>query len=829
MPISAPTNEQIAAVTVSKGVDGTLTAGWHRLAVSFATVTDGEIVDESNVVELIYPMDSTNTYPLRHQAGYYPPYNTPLFKFKLNNLPISTDPAVNARVIYMSAAAALDSLTGEYSPATPLLRVTAGATILDNTSTESDWIDLPDEDLSGEEAEEEETAAIISEPELLSGRLRSSAVLGGREFVCDGVSANLVHEGGNNWRLCGLRAPSTNPTVANSGTAGTVTAGAHLLAVTFGIERAGVLVFESSANSTLQAVTATGGKKLAVSALPVSDNEDVTCRVIYLTAASGTVLYRAAIISNNTATTADVSIDDVTLTASAAYSYGNDFIPAKPLVIDYNSHLFFAGDVPFTAGTAAVTAASAAVVLTTTVTRALEGRWFRRVGDQVAYLITAVNLDTKTLTLAGPYAGTTAAAAAYAITGEATTLYRSNVLPLSIEGLAATALGPDSDQTIDVGRDNGQAITLLGKCHGNLVIGKTSSLYLLTGTPGNYDLMPLSDTIGAPSHWAAAQLDNGDFVWYAGPAGIYLLRSNEPAKLSPKELDPWFADEINHDLDGQTHMVWDSDRRRLYLWVARAGETTVLDKVLVADLGRVGEGEDAPITWWEWRLPARTSRYVQLNDGGLVLIGGWHGQIWALNTAVSDGADAASQRVVAVTASGVDGNGDLYLDVADIGLDPNELALQGVRVQVVSGVGSGQERFLRTVTATRLTIDSREAMGGALEPVPAAGDLVRLGGVPSYWTVELVAGAAVVEKQIDKLALDFAGADGAVRWQQAAELRGRWWSRGQSWVPADKRAVWAVPVDGRAARTRQTLKTDDGQWALRGLQVTVTGAGETGE
>ena len=204
--------------------------------------------------------------------------------------------------------------------------------------------------------------------------------------------------------------------MTNSATAGTVTAGEHYLAVTFGIQRAGVLVYESAANPTLQAVTAAGSKKLAVASLPVSDNNDVTCRVIYLTAASGTVLYRAATVDNNTATTADVDISDVTLTAGVAYSYGNDLIPAKPLVIDHNSHLFWAGDVPFVTGTAAVTQASAAVVVSASVTRALEGRYFRVTGDTEAYLITAVNVSTKTLTLAASYVGTTAGTATTATT-----------------------------------------------------------------------------------------------------------------------------------------------------------------------------------------------------------------------------------------------------------------------------------------------------------------------------------------------------------------------------------------------------------------------------
>jgi len=658
-------------------------------------------------------------------------------------------------------------------------------------------------------------------------RPRASARLGQRELIADGINANLCQTGPDAYRLWGIRAPATAFNVAD-GAAGSVTAGTHLILITFAVtDAAGNTLRESAARLPATSHTAAGAKKLSFTNLPVSDDSQVNARNIYMTAAAGSAFYRVATVADNSTTTATVDLAD---TALGAIEYSNDnvILPAKPCVLAVNEHIVLGGDIPISTGTVAVTQASASAVFTdANLTRAVEGKYLSVAGSSTIYIITYFNESTQTATLSANYAGTTASAQPYRISHEASLLYLSGVLPANIEGYNPLTEG----STIGVGLGDGQAIRCLGiatpqsvsleATNGTIVVCKDQSTYIVRGSPARYDVQPLVGAAGGVGPLAGCTIADGSFVWYAGPAGIYRYHPASGAgKLTPPDLDPWFADEINHDLDYRAHMAWLSTHNWLLLWVAPT-DSTVTSKLILGDFSRVGHSDDLPVRWWECRLPATCSRIVHANDVPLLLIGTPHGAVWALELGISEAADDLRLRQHAITATGSD-----YLDVAALDLPSGE-NLSGVPVRIITGPAASQSRYILSASGNRLTLDDRADYGGPFSPAPAAGDQLIIGAIDSSWaTPQLTLAAPAVLKRWHQSVWDFQAAAAPLRVDHAGDLTGTLRPLSRHWVPAHLTARSIVPTGFRSQRAQLTLSAHDAPWTLRALTIQAAGAGE---
>lgn len=555
-------------------------------------------------------------------------------------------------------------------------------------------------------------------------RLRSEARIGGRQCVADGVNPNLCNDGNSaNLRIWGIRPPLTDPTAAVAAS-GSVTPGTHLVAVTFAIVKAGAIFVESNPKDTVSVEVGAAGNRINLTNLPISDNDAVNARIIYMTKAGGSTLYRLATstptVADNTTTSYAITLADTALSA-VELSYANEFLPAKPYVTEYNSRLLLWGDVPWTRGTVAVTNGSPTVAGTGTQwTRALEGRRLVVAGGQLAYQVSAVDVAAQELTLTANYQGANASAQAYRLVGAANDLYVSSALPLSPEGYDLA--NPNS--VIPVREDDQDEPRGFMRTRDLLYLAKRRHVYLLNGSgPANYDITEVSRAHGLASNWAWCQVQGGAVAYYAGD-GIYALSANVPVKISGP-IDAIFAAEVNHELDERAHMVYYARRNLLLLWVARLGETRVLDKVIVGDCARWPEF----VSWWEFRLPATISRVFLPSDGiERVMLGTHHGTVWVWDVDDVDCPDAAAITLRG-TITATDGAG--YLEDSNAYYGTHTLA--GTQVRMLSGAAIGQRRFVSASTTTRLTIDTRAEFGGYFDPVPAVGDFYALGPIESYW------------------------------------------------------------------------------------------------
>jgi hypothetical protein len=729
MAISAPTAAQISAIVNLFPVGGVCTAGWHKVAISFATVTDGVITDESSAVEL----------PARIKTGLYPPYDTNLFTIRLNNLPVSTDPVVNARVIYISEAATLDGLTGEYTGGDTLYRISAEATISDNSTTTYD-ISIADGSLTAITPPGSTTSSAQGddgpthvEPVLAANgvsrvnadRLLSEVKLGYRRFLSDGVNAHSVDYGDlAATRLMGVRPPTSNFTAAN-GAAGVCTAGTHLIGVTFAVVQGSNILAESNIKE-LVSVSAAGSKKIALAALPVSDNLAVNARIVYMTTAGGTILYRLGTgptITNNTDATYDINVADTGLSA-IQLSYANAFIEAKPYSAIHGDRILFWGGVTWNRGTVAVVYGSKTITFTgAQLTRAMEGRIFQLVNETTAYTVESVNVSAQTALLTVAYASASATGQYYTLTNEASDLIVSNQLPDNIEGYDVA----DANTVISIAGDDGDEPRGIGRVRDMLVLGKRQHMYLLINkSPSTYEITEISNNHGLASHWAWSQIHDGSMVYYAGAAGIFLLQGNQPVAIAQR-LAPLLGEGVNHDLDEQSHSVYDRANRLWYLWVASAPSSRRLDRCIVGDFSRYPE----QIAWWEYSLTASLSRSILSIDGTeRIIIGDYQGQVHVLSAGLTDGCDTATN---AGTVTSVDEVNGTITDSAASFEAESTGTLAGSTITMLSGACKGQRRWIKDCTGTVLTLDVRDAFDGWFAGTIAAGDRYAIGKIDGYW------------------------------------------------------------------------------------------------
>jgi hypothetical protein len=645
-------------------------------------------------------------------------------------------------------------------------------------------------------------------------RLFSEVKLGGRRILCDGVNASIVDRGSvAGARILGVREPLTDFTAAE-GAAGNVTAGSHLIAVTFAVVESGVILAESNIK-TLVTHVAAGSKKISLTNLPLSDNTAVNARVIYMSTAGGSALYRlgtGATVANNTDTTYAIDVADTGLSA-IELSYANGFIDAKPYAAVHGDRLLFWGGVTWTRGTVAVANASKTLTFTgAEITRALEGRTFRLTGSTTAYVVASVDVGAQTAELTVAYAGTTATGQTYELTPEASDLIISNQLPGNIEGFDVA----DSNTVISIAGDDGDEPRGIGRVRDMLVLGKRNHLYLLINkSPATYEITEISKNHGLASHWAWSQIHDGSMVYYAGAAGVFLLQGNQPVAIAP-QLAPLLGEGVNHDLDEQSHSVYDRANRLWYLWVASAPSARRLDRCLVGDFSRYPE----QVAWWEYSHTASLSRSILSSDGTeRIIAGDYQGQVHVLSAGLTDGCDTATN---AGTVTGADAVAGTITDSAASFEAESTGTLAGSKITMLSGACKGQSRWIKDCTGTVLTLDVRDNFDGWFAGTIAAGDRYAIGKIDGYWLSPEFGRSPEntrwLQAQIERMDVD---SQGAVRvGVYGGETRGMTLLAVER-VPLTVAPVALVKMENRQPRVQVELRTDKvaQPWGVSGMTV----------
>jgi hypothetical protein len=378
----------------------------------------------------------------------------------------------------------------------------------------------------------------MSDPFIQVDRLVSSARLGGREIVCDGINANRCNVGRQAaLRLWGVRPPTAAQlalVTATPGTGGSMTAGDHIVAITFAVCEAGVILAESGPIQLTKVTVAANGK-IALANVPLSDNEAVNARVIYMTLAGGTELYRVstqATIEDNSTTSYNITAADGSLTA-LTIGTKNEFIPACAYCKSNETLMAVAGTVSWSRGTVAMTSSDKTVTFTDgDLTRAAEGKSLVVGDDTYAYTVDTVDETAQTCELTAPYQGTTATGASYRLFGLPNTVYFGNPLPENIEGYdPLSAAG-----SVDVKGDDRDEITALGLCRGNFIVGKERSMHLLVRDTAQWNAITVSTEVGCASHHTMVQDGRGNAIWYGGAGGVYLMTGGELQAATNKPL-----------------------------------------------------------------------------------------------------------------------------------------------------------------------------------------------------------------------------------------------------------------------------------------------------
>jgi hypothetical protein len=792
--LTAPTEAQLDAMDLWQLADGNLTDGWHYAAVTFATVTDGVITAESAPIRL--PRFKVRTDP---ESGEH------LAQAQLRNLPIATDPAVNARVVYLSPAFTVNGLTDEEEGDTTVYRVGAGATVLNNTATEY-TINVADASLTATVPPSEPGAMTAIRPP-------------------GDATEPLV-------RLWGVRPPTAAQlasVVATPGSGGSMTAGDHIVAIAFAVCEAGVILAESGPIQ-LPKVTVAANGKIALTSLPVSDNAAVNARVIYMTVAGGTELYRVstqATVADNTTTSYNITVADGNLTALTIGSK-NEFIPAACYAKSNETLMAVAGTVNWTRGTVTVTQSDATVTFVgADLTRAAEGKSFAVDGDTLAYIVDTVNETAQTCELTAPYQGATASGAGYRLFGAPNTVYFGNPLPENIEGY--DVLNPAG--SVDVKGDDRDQITALGLCRGNFIVGKERSMHLLVRDTAQWNAITVSTEVGCASHHTMVQDGRGNAIWYGGAGGVYLMTggelqssTNKPACIS-ENIAELLRSGVNHARDRWAHAIWYEPRQWYMLWVTADGEDSVTDLCVIADFSNPKQ-----ISWWRWQLPAAYSRVEKFSDDETrALISNYHGQILVVDTGLLDGVSENVSCTGVITAVN-EAEAEITCAAENFLDSDGGTTVKGCVLTVVSGAAKGQRRLVSSATATVLTVDT-QYYGGWFSPSPAVGDRIMVGGYSSYWTTPRLSLRAVGQKRFVEAVVEMTDAGNG----NGAELKQRTWARGRelylgrTHLAAQRRDTVAVALRGSGENWQGEIGTTGPAqpWQLDGITIIAQAGGET--
>jgi hypothetical protein len=670
---------------------------------------------------------------------------------------------------------------------------------------------------------------------IVTDSLPSSARLGGREIICDGVNANLCNRGkASELRMLGIEEPLSAPTATVSDS-GAVTKGKHIIAVTFAIIESGVIAVESNPILTEAVdVEDDGVKKISLGSVPVSGNPAVNARVVYMTAADGNKLYRVtegASIADNTSTEFDISIADASLTATEV-SYANAPLPACPFVVASQLQIALAGAVTYSKGTSAIGGGGGNPGIWRTFFDA--GLTRGCIGKRIVFGSSAETFTIKDFTENTQVALLDRAcfdvSETYRIIGQdGGTVFFSNPLPGNIEGYDPTS----ALSSCSVGYDDGDVITALGICRDHFVACKKRSTHLLTNNGAQWTPLTVSTQIGCASHHTMVQDGRGNAIWYGGAGGVYLMQggesliaTNRPENIS-RQLEEFLRTQVNHARDHMAHACWYAPRKWYMLWLTAVDQSDVTDLLLVADFSESLEG--VPCKWWVMRLPAMNSRVELFSDNeARLLVSNYHGQILVFDVGNVDGmADAASVLgVITEVAS----DGSYLVCMAEYFSDPDGgTKPDGAVVTILSGAAKGQRRLLSSVTdGTKLNMDTT-LYGGKFDPLPAVGDLVMVGGYESYWKTPRMVMAEPTQKRWQEAVIGTRDLGGQPECEQSVTSRGRMSVCGRTPLPVALRdeSVVRLGCFGEDMQLKVGTSRPAQPWQLDTVTVRCVNGGET--
>lgn len=272
---------------------------------------------------------------------------------------------------------------------------------------------------------------------------------------------------------------------------------------------------------------------------------------------------------------------------------------------------------------------------------------------------------------------------------------------------------------IEINTDDGQIITALNGDIDEFIIGKSESIWLLTGEPlgagatttiGNLQLRKAKSEVGPVSHRAMVSIARGTQL-FAASDGLYVLQGVTARNIS-EEIAHTFQTDMNQSFLNLCYAVYNKTQKKFLLGYPST-TSTVCDKMIMLDLAKPSEAKYAI---WD-NLPGSCAINFKFAEGKeSVLIG--HPTKGFIYELFKGYFDIANDHGTA-TAGGASTLTDSTKAWATN-------SLTDAAVRIIAGKGRGQRRYVTSNTGTVITLDA------AWSVTPDSTSVYTVGGYLNY-------------------------------------------------------------------------------------------------
>lgn len=506
-----------------------------------------------------------------------------------------------------------------------------------------------------------------------------------------------------NW---GVPVPTTNPTAAEAA-AGTMDSGVYKIHTVFRNQWGEI--GNPRSDGPVSVTLSSDNYKINLTNVPVSGDPQVSDVFFYITTPdTDSPFYYAGKVSNGTTSKtinsnhanwpADEYMEPGYLTQDFEDTLEGPFRyripPVKRFVEVFDERIFVAGELDYSSGLASATNGSD--IMTGDSGMSLNsghiGKWITLNNENTAYQIERV-LTPRRFQVDRDYVrpawrDADPANIEYVITGY--------VHEVAFSEQGEPEYFP-SINSFNVGRDEGGRITGMKKVGNQMIVATDRSLHRVYHTGDSYQPYGVQRTnspVGCTAHRSMVVANGALFFW--GGDGFYVFQNNTAVNISHDALGRIHED-MQQSLLPYIAGTYHNER---IVWACPYDDSTYLDRLYIYDLRTK-----------EWDLPWQTFQLIDLQDAvssetgrRYLLFSQKAGDNYALHyfnwDLYNDGAyngdysgtvtSATANTLSDTTASFPTGGG----------------GLAGVPVYIRAGTGEGQERRIRSNTATVLTLES---------------------------------------------------------------------------------------------------------------------------
>lgn len=554
-----------------------------------------------------------------------------------------------------------------------------------------------------------------------TGYYPSFAVHRGYLYIADGINRTIkVHPNITSASWMGIPEPSTACTGTSSSTG--VLTGLYNYVYTHYNKNT-----DTESDPSPSVDVQVSGKRILLSGIkpdPYISSTGTTHAKIYRTLTSGTIHFYVNSVATGTSTYTD-NASDATVKTHARLGhvttyggisnelYVNGVCPAFYGIENYKNRLMLFGDMEYTAGHATMASSTKVVFSSTSLTRGMEGKYYRVDGDTRKYFIKSITPPT-TAFLTEAYGGATGAGKHYHIFFEPNRVYYTGRNPnaaLTTEGSVVEGVNMENDY-LDIVTDDNDVI-VAGKTIGNDVFGiwKKYSVHAMTEISDRFISHPVTGGIGCISYRSMDLTHEKQAVYLASDDRFIITNMSQFTDVSSNKIRKFLRDYTATAYLSKAHGIVMPDDPDVYMCAIPILGQTEYHTILRAYMPT-----------WDWTILVRpTSCFgkVESSNKKYVYFGDTRGFYYRMNDGTNDGAlgTVFSGTATAFTSTSVTCSGATFYTTGS--------GLTGNYVHITSGPGNGQRRRITSNTATQLNITPNWTR------IPTSTSVISVGAVDS--------------------------------------------------------------------------------------------------